>query len=211
MKLHSFPASPNHRKVSSVAAHLGLELEEVVVDLSKGDNQQPDFLKMNPNAMIPVLEDGDFHLPESSAIMIYLCSKKPGQTLLPSDPKLNAQVLRWMFWQGAHFGRACGTILYEKLVKKMMMNQEADPAVLAQGEEMFHRYAKVLDAHFKNHQWLVGDSITLADFANAAMLMYHDMAGLPTADYPNMMAWYGRVSALDAWKKTAPPMPAAHA
>lgn len=211
MRLHSFAPSPNHRKVAATAAHLGLPLEDVTVDLGQGDNQKPEFLAMNPNGMIPMLEDGDFHLSESSAIMIYLCSKKPGQTLLPSDPRQHADVMRWMFWQAHHWGRACGMLLYERLVKKMLMGQEPDPAVEAQGEEMFHRFARVLDAHLANRQWLVGDSVTLADFANGAMFMYHQVARLPAEDYKNIHAWYQRLEGLEAWQKTAPPMPAARA
>lgn len=208
MKLHSFPGSPNHRKVTAVAAHLGLPVEEVMVDFATGDNQKPEFLKMNPNGMIPVLQDGDFYLPESSAIMMYLCAQKPGNTLLPSDPKQHAQVMRWMFWQGAHFGKACGTILFEKLVKPMFRKEQPDMAEVAKGEEMFHRFARVLDDHMKDRKWLVGDNVTLADYANAAMLMYAEMAQFPVSGYPNMMAWYKRVEELDAWKKTAPQMPA---
>lgn len=207
MKLHSAAPSPNHRKVTSVIAHLGLEVEEIPVNLGSGENKTPEFLKMNPNGAIPVLEDEGFYLPESSAIMIYLCGKQPGQTLLPSEPRQHAEVLRWVFWQVAHFGRAIGTIYFEKLVKKLFMNEAPDLAQVAQGEELFHRYAAVLDGHMKDRQWIVGDSVSLADFANGAMLQYHDVAGLPTANYPHMMAWYKRLEGLDAWRKTAPQMP----
>ncbi|MEW6281631.1 MAG: glutathione S-transferase family protein [Candidatus Eremiobacterota bacterium] len=208
MKLYSFPPSPNHRKVAATAMHLGLNLDFEMTDLSKGDQQKPEFLAMNPNGMIPTLKDGDFCMWESNAIMVYLCSKVPGNTLYPADPTVQADILRWMFWQAAHWGRACGILLYENFVKRMFTGMDPDGAKVAEGTEMFHRYAKVLNDHLAGREWLVGSKPTLADFSVGCFLMYKDAAGFPMADYPVISAWYSRLEQLDAWKKTAPQMPA---
>src|SRR3954463_11342499 len=82
MKLYGFPLSPNTWKVRAVIAHLGLPVEEIFVDLSKGEQMAPSYLMLNPTGRTPTLVDGDFVLWESTAIINYLASKKPS-TLWP--------------------------------------------------------------------------------------------------------------------------------
>ena len=139
MKLYHFPVSPNSRRVLAVIYHLGLDCELEAVDLPGGQQMKPEFLRLNPNHMIPTLVDGDFVLWESNAIMQYLCSKKPGSTLWPADAKAQADINRWQCWGLAHFGGACGIYIYEHLVKKFLNLGDPDPAELKKAEERFHR------------------------------------------------------------------------
>ncbi|HXX47959.1 MAG TPA: glutathione S-transferase N-terminal domain-containing protein, partial [Myxococcota bacterium] len=76
MKLHVFPPSPRALKVRALVRHLDLEVEEVVVDLFKGEQRAPAFAALNANMRMPVLEDGDFVLWESNAILQYLAAKR---------------------------------------------------------------------------------------------------------------------------------------
>ena len=80
MKLYGFPGSPNTWKVRAVAAHLGLPVEDVHVDLKKGEQRAPAYLALNPTGRTPTLVDGDFVVWESAAIMQYLASRKPNAT-----------------------------------------------------------------------------------------------------------------------------------
>jgi glutathione S-transferase len=73
---------------------------------------------------------------------------------------------------------------------------------LARGARDIARAAAVLDQHLATRRWLVGDAVTLADFAVVAPLMYKDKARLPLDDYPHLLAWFGRVQALPAWRNT---------
>ena len=95
MKLYHFPFSPNSRRVLAVAYHLGIELELQALDLPKGEHMQPFFVKLNPNHQIPTLVDGDYVLWESAAIMIYLTTRKPGNTLYSGEPKTQSDINRW--------------------------------------------------------------------------------------------------------------------
>ena len=104
MKLHVFPFSPNARKVLFVVHHLGLDVETPLVDLFKSEQMEPWFLGLNPNHMMPLLQDGDFVLWESNAIMQYLAAQKPGSGLWPSDAKAQADVSRWQCWQTRPLG-----------------------------------------------------------------------------------------------------------
>jgi glutathione S-transferase len=97
------------------------------------------------------------------------------------------------------------------LVKKFLNLGPPDEAILAKGTECFNREATVLDTHLSKNSYLVGSGVTLADFAVAAPLFYAKEAELPLAPYSRLQEWFGRVSALPAWRDTAPERPAAAA
>lgn len=207
MKLYNFAASPNAIKVWAVVHHLGLEVESIPVDIGAGTMKTEEYGQLNPNRMMPTLVDEDFVLWESTAIMQYLAHKAGDAQLWPSDPRRQADVSRWMCWQLAHWGQAARIFMFENLVKKIYQIGPPDPKELERGSELFHKHAGVLDAHLADRAWVCGQELTLADFSLAAALGYAPMAGMPWDDYSNLRAWYGRVEALDCWKKAWPAMP----
>ncbi|MBM2830619.1 MAG: Glutathione S-transferase [Gammaproteobacteria bacterium] len=204
MKLYHFPPSPNSRRVLAVAYHLGIPLDLETIELPKGEHLKPGFIKLNPNHKIPTLVDGDFVLWESSAIMLYLLSKKPGSSLYSNDPKIQADINRWLFWNIAHWGPACGVFIYEYLVKKFRNLGGPDPNEIKRGEDLVHLFAPVLNDHLKGRQWLVGNDVTVADYAVGSFLDLKEVAHLPVDKYKEINRWYGDIEKLDAWKKSAP-------
>jgi glutathione S-transferase len=209
MKLYGFPPSPNTWKVRAVAAQLGIPLDLQFVDLTKP--RTPDYLAINPTGRTPTLVDGDFILWESNAIMQYVASRVPN-TLWPSDPRARADIARWQCWQLAHFGAdACQPLTFQRLVKKIVNLGPPDEAVVAKATEAFNREARVLDAHLAKHSFLVGNALTLADFAVAASMAYVKEAELPIGPYAHLRDWFTRVTALPAWRDTAPQRTAAAA
>ena len=211
MKLYAFPASPNTWMVRAVAAHLGISLELEFVDLTKGQSRTPDYLAVNPTGRTPALVDGDFKLGESCAIMQYIASRKPN-TLWPDNARARADIMRWQSWHLAHWGsQACQPLLYENLVKKLLNMGPPDAAAVAKANECFRAEATMLDAHLAKQPYLVGKNITLADFSVASPLFYADRASIPLASYPRVQEWFGRVSALPAWRETTPQFTAAAA
>jgi glutathione S-transferase len=209
MKLYGFPPSPNTWQVRALAAHLGVPLEFELVDLPKGASRTPAFLAINPTGRTPALVDGDFKLWETLAIMQYLAGKKPN-ALWPNDARSRADITRWQSWNLAHWNRdACVPLLFERFVKKMLNMGEPDQAAIAKGAEAFAKEAAMLDAHLAKHKYLVGDALTVADFAVAAPLFYAQQANLPLQPYSHIRAWFERVSALPCWRETAAQMPAA--
>jgi glutathione S-transferase len=204
MKLYHFPISPNSRKVIALLHHFGLACELEAVDLTKGEQMKPSFLKLNPNHMIPVLVDGDFVLWESNAILQYLCSKVPGNSLWPSDnPALQADISRWQFWQTGHFGSACGIFIFERVIKKALNMGEPDPAEIAKGEERFNRFAQVLNNHLNGREWMVGNDLSLADFSLGSLMELAEMAEYPLKPYAEIPRWYQNVQQLPAWQSSA--------
>ncbi len=165
---------------------------------------KPEFLHLNPNHMIPTLVDGDFVLWESNAIMQYLCSKAQNNTLFPSNPRIQADIVRWQFWQAGHFGSACGTFIFEHLIKKFRNLGEADVTELEKGAEKFRRFADVLESHLKGRDWMVGDAVTLADFSVGSLLDLAEMANYPMEGYVEIPRWYSAIEKLPSWQSSAP-------
>jgi len=208
MKLYGFPPSPNTWKVRALAAYLKTPLEFEFVDLTKGASHTPAYLVINPTGRTPTLVDGDAKLWESNAIMQYIASKT-SDSVWPNDARARADIARWQFWQLAHWGaEACQPLTFQRLVKKILNLGPPDEAVIAKATECFNKEAKLLDGQLAKQKYLVGDALTIADFAVAAPLFYSQQGGLPVEPYGKLREWFGRVSALPAWKQTAPQMPA---
>lgn len=203
MKLYHFPPSPNSRRVLATIYHLDLDVELETVNLAKGEHLTRDYLRLNPNHMIPTLVDDDFVLWESTPIMQYLCSKT-ANTLWPVEPRPQADVSRWLFWNVAHWNSTCGIYIYEHLVKKMIGQGEPELRELDKAEERFKRFAAVLNQHLRHHDWLSGDTLTLADFAVASPLGLSEAAQYPLDGYDAIHAWYERISHLPAWQHSDP-------
>jgi glutathione S-transferase len=205
MKLYGFPPSPNTWKVRAAAHQMGIPLELEFVDLTKGAQRKPEYLALNPTGRTPTLVDGDFVLWESTAIMNYLGTRKK-TPLWPEDARARADIARWQSWHQQHWSRGTNTLTFENLIKKVMNLGAPDPKAVAQGTELFHQEAAVLDAHLGRHPYLVNDTLTLADFTVAAPLVHTERAQMPLEKYGNIRRWFGSQMALQAWKETAPQM-----
>lgn len=203
MKLYYNPLSPNVRRVRLAAAVLGIQLEEKLLDFAKGEHKSPEYLALNPNGAVPTLVDGDFVLTESRSIMQYLASKKPESGLLPRDEAARADVTRWQFWDASHFSPQLGTLAFEKMIKGMMGLGEPDSAKINDALGNFRRFAAVLNKRLEGKQYVVGNSLTLADLTLGSSLMYAKQTEAPIAEFPNVESWLARITALDGWKKTA--------
>ena len=190
------------------AHHLGVPLELHLVDLAAREHRADEFLRINPNGKVPVLDDDGFVLWESYAIMQYLAERTPGQALYPTERRARADVNRWLFWCAAQLSIAVGTISREKISKQMVGGTGGpDLAQVARGEALFTDAAHVLDDHLAGRTWITQDRVTLADFAIAAPLMHATAAALPLGGHRRVEDWFARVQELDAWKLSAAAAP----
>ncbi len=210
MKLFTASQSSSARRVNLTVAHLGIEVPTRQIDLRSGADRA-ELAAVNPNGKIPALVDETAHLAlwESHAIAQYLCDKT-GSTaaaeLYPTELVARADVQRWLFWVSAHLSPAVGPISYERQWKKFVEGPDAapDPQVIARHERFLHQAMAVLDKHLADRTWVVGKTLTLADYSIAATLMYRTMTQLPLDAYPNVLALLARVEATPAWKATEP-------
>ena len=207
MQLYNSPLSPNGRIVVLTARHLGLELDAHVVNAAAGEHKTPEYLKMNPNGLFPVLVDGDFTLWEANAIAQYLCSKVPGTRLWPQQGRAQADVTRWQFWAVAHWLPALAPFFRENYFKQLRRMGAPDEAVLTAALPQLQRFAAVLEGALTGRTWLAGDSVTLADLSVAAGLMFLEAGKLPLRDYKAIMGWFEVVRSLPAWVETTPKLP----
>ena len=199
MKLYDFAFSPNCRKVRAVAYELELPFEAVHVDLLKGEQKAPDFLRRNPNGRVPVLVDGDWVLWESTAILRYF-SAKCGGALSPSTARGQAEVERWLSWQLAHLGPAMSKVSFERVVKKLTNQGAPDAAAIAAGSAEFAKLTSILEEALQGREYLVGE-LTLADFALAAHYSLAAVAGLDMAAFSNVNGWLARVLGRESMRR----------
>lgn len=191
------------QKACAVARHLGSPVEFVRVDLGKGEHRTPAFEAMNPNAKVPVLKDGEEVVTEANAIMCYLADKA-GSPLWPRDTASQIQVIRWFTWDAAHFTRHAGQLYFEYVIKPRFGIPAAEQAALDEATQEFRRFAAILDNHLRGRNALVGEDLTVADFAVAVTLSHAERAKIPVSEFPEVTRWYGRLAALDAWQNPFP-------
>jgi len=199
MKLYDFAFSPNCRKVRAIAYELGIRLEFVFVDLVKGAQRAPGFLEVNPNGRVPVLVDGDLVLWESTAILRYLAGKAGG-ALVPTDPRTQAEVDRWLSWQLAHLGPAMTKVAFERIVKKVTGQGAPDEAAIAAGTAEFAKLTAILDEALAGREYLAG-ALSIADFALASHYSLAATAGLDLGPHVHVNAWLARVLSRDSMRR----------
>ena len=212
MRIHAFPASPRAFKVLAVANHLGLDYELRILDLTKGEQRQPDFVAINPNMKMPALEDGDLKLWESNAIIQYLAAKS-GAALWPADERARADIARWMYWESTTWDPPCATLIFEHFVKGFFGGGGPDPAEVQKAMDKFNFAAGVLDGHLKGRRFICGDAVTLADFAIGSALTGAELAQLPLAPYAEIARWSASLAEQPCWQtaRTLQETPAAAA
>jgi glutathione S-transferase len=201
MKLYLFPPSPRVLGIVALKNYLALDCEVQPIDLGRGDQLSPQYLAINPNKKMPTLEDDGFVLWESNAILFYMAAMRPDKGLWPPDLRGQADVLRWLAWESAHWdAESWGMVVFEKASKAVLGLGAPDPAFIARGEQNFARFAAVLNDSLKGKTWLVGERLTIADFSIAGFVPLAERMALPVEKFPQILRWYKRLAALPAWR-----------
>ena len=204
MKLHFHPVSTASRPVVLFCAEAKIEYEPVVVDLMKGAHYEEPFLTLNPSKQVPVLEDGDLVLTESSAILKYLADKA-NSPAYPKDLKARARINERMDWFNTQHYREWGyhLIYPQTFPHHVRPTEEAQRATVEWGREKSEAWLKVLnDNIIGSHKYLCGDTITIADYFGAEILAAGDLIGVTYKRFPNVDRWMSAMRALPGWKKT---------
>jgi glutathione S-transferase len=189
--LHEYAASGNCYKVRLTAALLGMQLERHEYNITKGETRTPDFLEnVNANGRIPVLQVGDYFIPESNAACYYLAD---GSRLIPTQRFEHADMLRWMFWEQynhepniATLRFWMGTVGEQNLTEAQRMQMSGKRAG---GEAAL----KLMDDHLSHREWFVGEGISLADVCLYAYTHVADDAEFELSAFPNVTAWIERI------------------
>lgn len=203
VKLYGHPYSPNSRKVHFAIEECGVTYEYHTVDLTAGAQKQPDFLALNPNGRVPVIDDDGFLLWESNAILWYVADTYGQGKLVPADPKKRALIDQWMWWQYSDLGPACGRPWIMKFYARFGRPLDADQH--AKLCEDARTPLALLDASLAGRRWLLGDTFSIADISLSEHAGLCGEAGISLEPYANVRGWLGRVAERPAFQKTRPP------
>ena len=169
--------SVNVQKVVWTAGELGLAFERREAGGAHGVVDTPEYRRMNPNGLVPVIEDDGFVLWESNAIVRYLAATHGAGTLWPDDARRRADVDRWMEWQSTTFTPAMRDAFLQTVRTPA---EKRDPAVIEASRAASEKAAAILDAHLAGRAFVAGDAFSMeaGEIAGRALL---DRADRPTA------------------------------
>ncbi len=195
VRIHHFPKSGHAHRALVFAKLAGIAHEAVFVDLAAGAHKSPEFLEMNPNGQVPVLEDGDVVVSDSNAILVYL-ARQYAPDWMPTDPVGEAAVQRWLTLAAGEiaFGSAAA-----RLITVFGAPLDVDFAAATAAKAM-----QKLEQGLETRNWLVGDRPTIADVAAYSYTAHAPEGNVSLDPYPNVRAWIDRFEALDGFE----PMPA---
>jgi glutathione S-transferase len=206
MKLYMHPASITSRIVRLYIAEKGLDVEEEVVDLFTGAHHQEPFVSINPNRLVPVLDDGDFRLTESAAILIYL-AEKFDLPEYPKDLQTRAHVHEMMHWASFNFYQQWGyNLCYPQLFSwHKRPSDEGQRVAVEWGRDKSVFWLQVLNDHWLGDRrpWLTGEAITVADYFVGGLVALGDIIRWDFGKTPRVQAWLGRVKALPHWAEVS--------
>ncbi|CAN7626427.1 glutathione S-transferase family protein [Duganella sp. Dugasp56] len=189
MKLYGTPLSGHTHRVRLFLSLLKLPYEFVQIDMRAGQNRSPEHLARSPFGEVPVLEDGDVVLPDSTAILVYLASKYDDSgRWLPREPLAAAQVQRWL-------SNASGKIAYGPCTARLVTVFGA-PLDHERALAISVRLFDVMEAELAGRRYAVGDHASIADIAAFSYVEHAPEGGVSLKPYPNIRAWLANVRAL---------------
>jgi glutathione S-transferase len=190
LKVWGRKTSSNVQKVMWAIGDLGLAHERVDIGGSFGGNKEGPYLTMNPNGLVPTLEDGDVMIWESNSIVRYLATKYGAGTLEPADLKSRALASQWMDWQlsvvgPAIFGAFWGLIRTPP--------EKRDAAAIAASQQKTTEAMKIFDANLSTHAYAAGDSFSMGDIP-VGIMVYRFRQLVPNRPpLPNLERWYAQI------------------
>lgn len=192
LKLLGRSTSINVRKVLWLCDELGLAPVREEWGAGFGPTSAPEFLALNPNALVPVLQDGSFTLWESNTICRYLATREGRSDLLPTRPAERALVEQWMDWQATELNNAW-RYAFMALVRRIPAY--ADESAIRASADSWNRHMSILDAQLaRSGAFVLGSDFTLADIVLGLATHRWFMAPIARPPLPAVDAYYERLS-----------------
>jgi glutathione S-transferase len=193
------PNSLNVQKVMWTVAELGLPHRRIDAGLQFGVNNTPEYLAMNPNGLVPVIDDDGFVLWESNVIVRYLAGRY-GSGLMPSDIRERARAERWMDWQTNTLYPALAPV-FVALVRTPP--EKRDPAVIAAGRKATERWLTILDMALAGRDFVNGATFTVGDIPLGVTVNRWYRMPVDREPHPNVEAWLERIRARPGFSQHA--------
>jgi glutathione S-transferase len=197
LKIWGRMSSINVKKVVWTAQELALDIQRTEAGGLFGVVKTPEYMALNPNSLVPVIEDGDYVLWESNVIVRYLCAKHSPGDMYPTDLRERFDAERWMDWQQTTLNPASRPGFWQ-LVRTPPEQRNA--AVIEESNAVVEALMAVLDAHLAQRSFMVGERFTVADIPIACEI--HRWFGLPQQrqSRPHIERWYDSIRARQASK-----------
>lgn len=184
IKIHSFPLSGHSHRVILFASLAGISHEIIEVDLPKGEHKEEKYLALNPDGVVPTIEDGDVAVSDSNAILVYL-ARKYAPSFLPTDPLLEAEVQKLLTMSAGEIAFGVGRARLIN-VFKAPFDAEACQAMAVDTLEK-------LEARLAKRTFLVDDQLSIADISIYTYISLAPEGGVSLEGYPNVRNWLSRI------------------
>jgi glutathione S-transferase len=189
LTLYGDQISGNCLKTKWTADFLGVDYDWVDISVMQGGTRSDAFMTMNPSGQVPVMRMPDGRiLPQSNAIILYLAETNAGHDLIPTDAFQRAQMFSWMFWEQYSHEPYIAVRRFRVLFQNVP-EDEIDPQLLARGR----RALGVMEMHLTFNDYVVGQSLTLADIALVAYTRVAHEGGFDLSEFPSVQRWVARI------------------
>ena len=200
MKLYYSP-NLNPRVACAVAKYLKSDVEFIRASPMDPANSEA-FRPINPNTRVPVLVAEDRNYWEADAIACKL-SALAGSDFWRRDDS-TPEMIMWISWATHHLNRAGDVFYFWKLIAPEFMDFQPDQSVFDEAMDNWRNFMGILDAQLDGKTWLVGDTLSYADFRVGTVFPFAEAAGLPLAEFPRVAAFADRLMKIDAWRAPFP-------
>jgi len=189
--LYDMTLSGNCHKIRLLLSFLALPYQARPVDLLGGEQRSPDYLQINPFGQVPVLDDDGLIIRDSQAILVYLAKRYGGEQWWPDDAYRLAQIAAWL-------STAANEIFHGPAMLRVhhKFGRAIDTEKAGQTAE---KVLGIIDRHLESRDWLVGDSVSLADLAIYPYLALAPEGGIDIGAYANIVTWFQRIRALPGY------------
>ena len=193
-------SSVNVQKVLWTLGELDVPFTRETVGGSFGGNRDPDYLRMNPNGLIPTILDGDVTMFESNAIVRYLSARYRAGLLRPAEPRALALAEQWMEWQQTTLYPAISTVFFQ--VVRLPLEQRS-ASVLAEAERNARSALAIADDHLSRHDWFAGEAFSFGDIVMGCLYWRYSGIGRPGGDWLHIEEWFDAVKQRPAFREHA--------
>lgn len=198
LKIWGRKTSVNVQKVMWAVEELALPHQRIDAGGPFGGLDTPEFGAINPNRLVPVIDDGGFHMWESQASVRYLAARYGKGTLAPTDPHAFALADQWMDWGLTTLNGDIIATCFLQLIRTTAA--ERNTAAVAAAAKRAGEKLAILDAQLAGKAFILGDTLTMADIAVGSLMYRYFNLAISRPTLPNVEAWYQRLAARPAFR-----------
>ncbi|XP_055677069.1 glutathione S-transferase 1-like [Lutzomyia longipalpis] len=192
LKLYYYPPCPPYRAVQFAIEYLKIDVEKIIVDLSKEEQLKPEFLKINPQHCLPTIDDDGYIMWESRAILAYLVNfRAPGSSLYPLDPKKRGLIDSRL---------SLDSSIMHALGNVIGLIYSGETTIPQEKKDKVYTLLGHLNNFIEGKNYIAGDELTIADFSFLSTFATLKVVGANVAKFPNLMDWYKRCESVPGFQ-----------